>query len=344
MKTASPDTLLAMQKELSTPAEEISAENTINKINVNDRLNALNIKTALFLGVLNTTEKNYYLDFDQQLIPTEKYDATYSYKKKRGYFPAVDSIDNLPVYLENRNGNCSVKFQQLETLKRALTLLKENGITPGYARMDCGSYIKEVCEYLDEQGITFYIRAEQSEQMLFEASLIENWEKAEIGFHNYEVGCMPYRFGAKTFRIVAYRCPNKTGQTNLITADANNYLFILTNDETKTAKEVIEFYNDRGNSERLFDIQNNDFNWKKMPFSFLEQNTVYLLLMAFCHILYRWIICIFSKCYSFLQPKDRLKKFIFRLVCIPAKVIRSGHRTIVKLFSSHLNSARLNSS
>lgn len=38
------------------------------------------------------------------------------------------------------------------------------------------------------------------------------------------------------------------------------FLFILTNDREKGEKQAVEFYNHRGNSERLFNIQNNDFN------------------------------------------------------------------------------------
>lgn len=335
MKTASPDTLLEIQKELSTPAEEIQSESgTLNKININDRLNGLLIKTALHTEVLKREYTDYCLDFDHQFIPTEKYDTTYSYKQERGYFPAVASINKIPVYIENRNGNCNVKFQQLNTIQRIVSLLKEENIHPGSCRMDCGSYIKEVCSYLQSEGILFYIRAEQSEQLLFEASLSENWKKVEIGINSYEVSSIKYCFGEHTFRVVVYRWPNKTGQLSTITADSNNYLFIITNDWERNEKSIIEIYNDRGNSERLFDMQNNDFNWKKMPFSFLEQNTVYLILMAICHVLYQWFIRVFSKSCDFLQPHHRLKKFTFRLVCIPGKVIRTGRRRIVKLFTS----------
>lgn len=335
MKTASPDTLLAMQKELSTPSVEITSESgTLNKININDRLNSMLVKTALHLGVLKSERTDYCLDFDHQFIPTEKYDTTYSYKQSRGYFPGVASIENTPVYLENRNGNCSVKFQQLDTIKCIVSLVADHGIKPAYARMDCGSYIKDVCHYLHQEKITFYIRAEQSEQLLFNASLSDDWKKIEIGVNAYETCSIEHNFGEHTFRVVAYRWSNKTGQTSTITGDANNYLFIITNDTEKDEKSVIEFYNNRGNSERLFDIQNNDFNWKKMPFSFLEQNTVYLILMAMCHILYQWLIGVFSACCDFLQPIHRLKKFTFRLVCIAGKVIRTGRRQVVKLFTS----------
>ena len=285
------------------------------------------------MDVLNTKRKDYCLDFDHQFIPTEKYDTTYSYKQARGYFPAVASIENVPVYIENRNGNCSVKFQQLETIQRTIALLKKNGISPGSCRMDCGSYIKEVCNEFEQEKILFYIRAEQSEQLLFNASLSEDWKNVEIGINTYEVSSIQHVFGEHTFRVVAYRWPNKTGQMSAITSDANSYLFIITNDKEKDEKSVIEFYNARGNSERLFDIQNNDFNWKQMPFSFLEQNTVYLILMAICHVLYLWLVTAFSECCDFIQPKQRLKKFIFRLVCIAGKVVRTGHRQVVTLFT-----------
>jgi len=335
MKTASPDTILKMQKELSTLAEEIKSESgTINKININKSANDLLVKIALHLGVLRRKRKDYCLDFDHQFIPTEKYDTTHSYKKERGYFPAVASIENTPVYIENRNGNCQVKLNQLETLKRIFGLLGDNHIKPFYCRMDCGSYIKEVCDWLEENDVTFYIRAEQSEQLLFEASLSEEWKPCVIGINSYEVCSIEHCFGKYTHRVVAYRWANKTGQKDIITNDANNYLFIITNDKKETEKFIIEFYNHRGNSERLFDIQNNDFNWKQMPFSFLEYNTVYLVVMAICHVLYQWLIKVFSKICSFLKPHYRLKKFIFRLVCIAGKVVHTGRRQVVKLFTT----------
>ncbi len=335
MKTASPDTLLNMQKELSTKAEEIKSESGIsNKININTKLNKLLIKIASHLGVLSSKRKDYCLDFDHQFIPTEKYDATRSYKKERGYFPAVASIENTPVYIENRNGNCQVKFNQLDTLKRVFSLLEDEHIKPSSCRMDCGSYIKEVCDYLQDNDVTFYIRAERSEQLLFEASVNENWKPCTIGIDDsYEVCSTEHKFGEHIHRIVAYRWPNKTGQKSLSTNDANDYLFIITNDRKNDEEHIIKVYNYRGNSERLFDIQNNDFNWKQMPFSFLEQNTVYLILMAICHVFYKWLINVYSKSCSFLEPNYRLKKFIFYLVNIAVKVVYTGRRQVVKLFT-----------
>lgn len=331
-KPPSADTLLNMQKELVTPAEEkLSADGvTKNKININERLNKFLLQTALYTKQLKTTT-DYCLDFDHQHIVTDKYDATLSYKMTNGYFPAVASINNLPVYIENRNGNCSVKFEQLDTLKRVFDNLWSQDIKPKRCRMDSGSYIKEVTNYLAKEDVLFYIRANQSQTLKMEAAALTDWKQATIGLQTYEVNSLDYTFGNKTHRMVVYRKPNRSGNRDLFTGDAKDYLYIITNDRDWDEQTIISFYNQRAASEQLFDIQNNDFNWNHLPFSFLEHNTVYLILTAVVHVLYRWFIAILSQTYTFLSPTDRMKKFRFRLINIVGKVIRSARRTITKL-------------
>ena len=87
---------------------------------------------------------------------------------------------------------------------------------------------------------------------------------------------------------------------------------------------TLYFYNQRGKQEREFDILKNDFIWNKMPFSKLEQNTVFLITTAICRNIYNHIISTFSKRYKNLSPEYRIKKFIFRFICIPAKWIKSS--------------------
>ena len=76
----------------------------------------------------------------------------------------------------------------------------------------------------------------------------------------------------------------------------------------------------------------NDFGWNKLPFSKLEQNTVYLILTAMCRNIYDYIILKFSKRYKTLKENFRIKKFIFRFICIPAKWIVSGRQTKLRLY------------
>ena len=280
-----------------------------NKINVNTKMNKFLVNSAIKFKQLNPGDKGLVYDFDHQFIPAEKYDATYSYKSQKGYFPGVATISNIPVYIEGRNGNCNVKTAQLSTHKRALGLLAGKGVKPRYARMDCGSYIKEVTDHLHKGDILFSIRASSSETLLTMAADTDNWKACTINFQDMEVNSFKYQFGDYEHRIVAYRMPNKSGQTSV----------------------AIVFYNKRGGSERVFDIQNNDFNWDSMPHSFLEENTVYLIIMAVAHIMFKWLLSIFAGVVDGLSKTSRLKRFIFRFVATVAKFTRSGRRTLVHL-------------
>lgn len=334
----SADTILRGDVELSVPCEYIeTASGKVNKINVNTGMNGFLIDSAIEFNQLNPKDKDLIYDFDHQFIPADKYDAQYSYKNKKGYFPGVTTISNIPVYIEGRNGNCNVKTAQLATHKRALKALANRGVKPRYARMDCGSYIKEVTDYFHKEDILFSVRASNSEVLLTMAADTDNWEACTINFQDMEVNSFKYQFGDYEHRIIAYRMPNKTGQLSAFTNDANKYMFIITNDWDISEKEAIVFYNKRGNSERVFDIQNNDFNWDSMPHSFLDENTVYLIIMAVAHIMYKWLLNLFADVVDGLTKTSRLKKFIFRFVATVAKFTHSGRKTIVHLATNNQN-------
>ena len=172
----------------------------------------------------------------------------------------------------------------------------------------------------------FFIRANQSQYLLEAASWSKQWKDCTIGYQEMQSTTLAYQFGNAAHRIVAYRVPNSTGQINTFTGDAYKYMFIITNDWQMSDKQVIEFYNQRGAS---------DFNWKCMPHSFLQENTVYLIIMAIAHIVYKWLIKTFSKLVLGLNPNARLKQFIFRFVNIVAKITKSGRRQIIALATTN---------
>ncbi len=329
IRIPSADTILRGDVELSVACDNlITASGKPNKINVNTKMNSFLLDSAIKFKQLTPHDKGLVYDFDHQFIPANKYDAEYSYKKEKGYFPGVATISNIPVYIEGRNGNCNVKTAQITTHKNALELLDTRGVKPRYARMDCGSYVKKITDYFQKEDILFSIRASSSETLLTMAADTENWKTCIINFQDMEVNSFKFKFGEHEHRIVAYRMSNKTGQRSIFTRDAKKYLFIITNDWDVSEKEAIIFYNKRGDSERVFDIQNNDFNWNSMPHSFLEENTVYLIIMAVAHIIYKWVLNIFAELVEGLAKTSRLKKFIFRFITTVAKFTRSGRRDI----------------
>jgi hypothetical protein len=105
-------------------------------------------------------------------------------------------------------------------------------------------------------------------------------------------------------------------QLDLFTGDNFIYRCILTNDWESSEKAVIEYYNQRGSSEKTFDIQNNDFGWKHLPCSDMHHNTVYLIMMAMLKNFYNYLVSKVSKVFTDILPTSRLKRFIFRfLLC-----------------------------
>ncbi len=259
----SADTLLRMQKELATEKETIISETNIeHDFNVNEQLNKLMIKLLVQTNQLSPNKKGYVFDYDNQFIPTDKYDSKRSYKKADGYFPGIASIGNFPVYIENRKGNSNVKYQQNDTLTRAYGLLNEAGIKIEHSRMDCGSFDRTVIPVVEANSKHFYIRAQRCNSLYNQISEVSNWKTATIGIKEYQVTSIQYApFGwQKSYRYVITREKKADGQGDLFTGDSFIYRAIMTDNYEMTDKEVVEFYNDRGDSERLFDEMNNDFH------------------------------------------------------------------------------------
>ena len=151
-----------MQKELTAPKETFISESGVeHDFNINMKMNNLLVNLLVLTNQLDTNNKDYVLDYDNQFIPTDKYDSKRSYKKAEGYFPGIASINNLPVYIENRNGNSNVKYKQEETPVRTYKVLSDVGVKIKHSRMDCGSFTQKVVNVVESNSTHFYIRAQR---------------------------------------------------------------------------------------------------------------------------------------------------------------------------------------
>jgi len=328
------DSILGVMKKLATEKDIHFNNGTLHEYNDNEKFNQLLVRSLLHTKLL-MPGVYYDLDFDHQLIGTEKFDSKKSYKNKKGYFPGIAIIDGLPVYIENRNGNSNVKYLQEKTLEKVYGMLSRHGVKIGRSRMDCGSYKKEVVEVVEKHSRYFYIRAMKCEAMRKEILAISEWEEVEINNINYEVASVDYApfGGEKSYRLVIMRTKENQGQGNLFTGDARIYRSILTNDRKSKEKEIVEFYNHRGASEKVFDVMNNDFGWGRLPFSFMNENTVFLLAMAIGRCLFQWLICKVSLVFKHLKPNHRIKRFIFGFVTVCCKWVKGGGGHKLKVFS-----------
>lgn len=331
----SADTLLRGIKELAVPNKTyLSKQGKSYDFNVNTKLNRLNIKSLLLTGQLESGVY-YDFDYDNQIIATEKYDTKRTYKQYNGYFPGVATIGNKIVYIENRDGNANVKFEQESTLSRAYHLLNESSIKINRSRMDAGSYSKEIIKVVASNSKLFYIRANKSADLFRQITEIQKWEAVEINYKIYEVASIPFTqfYEQENYRLVIMREKSNDIQIDAFTGDTFTYRSILTNDKESTEKGVIEYYNQRGSSEKLFDVMNNDFGWNHLPCSFMNENTVYLIIMAIAKNFYNYFVAKVAKVFEDIQPTTRLKRFIFRFISVAGKWVYSSRQWKLKLYT-----------
>lgn len=343
----SPDSILNRLKSLSDSPQFFSTKRgkTEHHFSLAQDLNKLNIKMLSLLPGFQ--KENVILDYDNTLIFTEKADAQRTYKKEPGYYPGVGIIGEHVVYVENRNGNSTAHVLQHKTIERMTSLLKEAGVTIDVIRADSASYTYEIIKAMEESAKRVFIRARMTDTLESAIANIKEWNEIKLGdsillrgstvftpFKRYARGNNTTTDSLKEYRLVVTKKARRDGQINIFTGEAYNYSSIMTNDLEMTDDEVVFFYNARGAKEREFDILKNDFGWNKMPFSKLEQNTVFLLIMAMCRNLYAHIIEAFSKTITFLSANYRIKKFIFRFICIPGKWVKSGRQVKLRLFGS----------
>ena len=100
-------------------------------------------------------------------------------------------------------------------------------------------------------------------------------------------------------------------------------------------RDIVEYYNKRGGAERVLDDMNNGFGWKRLPKSFMAENTVFLLLTALIRNFYRHLISDANMKSFGLKRTSRIKTFVFKYVSVPAKWIKTARQHILNIYTSN---------
>lgn len=327
IKLPSHDALGTVMKSFSTKTQIIKGGKKAkqdHQFNIHKPLNSLMLDTVLRLNLLDTN-KSHILDYDNTIIEARKYDVTKTYKWSYGYQPGVSFIGKIPVYIEGRNGNSNAEAMMCDTLKRGFKLLDERNIKINKFRSDAAAFQFDVIDLMEQRDIKFYIRLVRNKG--FEEKVkntVRSWEKITISKMtknghfvkmDAELGEGVYtstRF-KKRYRMIVTKYKNDKGETK--------YRALLSNDTTMTPKQILYFYNQRGAIERNFDDLKNNFNWRRLPFSFLNQNTVFMIISAINYIIYQYLILKFSKKLSFVKRKWRLRRFKSLFIDCSAMII-----------------------
>ncbi len=339
----SSDTVLRRMMELDEG--EIKCKTPRGKVEhrlaPNSLLMELSIQVLNKLGVFDS--EKLVIDYDNSIIPTEKKDSAFTYKKYPGYQPGVVTLnEKYLLSVENRSGNSDAKSCQVDTLRRTFEALRKHNPSQkfDYFRADAASYQYEVVKLVEQHTTYFYIGSREDYVGKYFKE-VKEWKEAkdttgetiwlgETTFTPFEQRASKSELNS--YRLIVKRKANKNGQLNIFTGDAFDYTVMFTNDIDRDIFEAKDFYNQRGNMERTFDVLKNDFGWANLPFSKLSQNTVFLYLTAIASNLYNMLIEHFSKIVKGLKPKFRIKKFIYNFIIMPAKWIKHAGQYHLKVF------------
>ncbi len=344
LQIPSPDRILDRFKELSLPKTTIKTPRgkRDHQLSIHEHINALNIK--ILMKVQGLGKAPLTLDYDNTYVFNNKADSNNTYLKQYGYCPGVGIIGNNIVYVENRNGNSHAGILQHETLSRMFSLLDNHNVVVNSFRADSASYLNEVVELVAKKVTNFYIKARINASVAKAIKDIEHWQRIETKqetVYRGEILFTPFlranrgkKASLKTYRLVVSKVERKDKQTNLFTNEAYIYSAILTNDFDAEPTEIVYFYNQRGTTEKEFDVLKNDFGWNNLPFSKLEQNTVFMIFSAICRNLYHHIITRFTTKFEGLKTNFRIKKFIFRFITIPAKWVKSSRQYKLRIYGN----------
>ena len=226
---------------------------------------------------------------------------------------------------------------------RILLNIIEQGMRIRYARVDCGSYSKEVVRLLLEHSRRIFVRAEMTKAL---REKLQNprrqWRKVEINNQTIEVLSLPFDgFGGeiKGCRLVVQRQHKGVGaQLDLFEEggdDVYAYRAILTNEWDMTEEEFIRFYNLRGAKEKVFDQMDNDFGWHYLPKSLLRENTVFLLLTAMLRNFFRLLLRNEALHAFGIWCTTRMKAFTAKVVTVVARWTKGGRRDILTLYTDN---------
>ena len=337
-KIPSPDTVEYVCQELKTPnIIKQTDKGVTHQLNYNNKMNDGLVHLAVKTGQLSLTGTDYTLDYDNVIIENDKQDAVMTYKHSKGYHPGMAFIGRIPVHIENRNGNTPARFEQKETLQRCFDNLRKHNIRIKHFRGDAASYQKEVLELTEKNVEHFYIRMMNFEDIRLYCGQIRNWQSVEINYENKEVASILYApfNGGKEYRIVVTRKKRTDGQMDLLTGSAYTYQGIITDNKEMSEKEVIEFYNQRGDAENSNRYMLNDFNLHHLPFMDMDTNTVYMYFMAMCATLFEWMknVLVINKVQAITLTMP-VKAVCFQYITVAATFVKHARKKILKIFSA----------
>jgi len=211
----------------------------------------------------------YTLDADAMQIEGEKQEAEWTYQGVKGYMPLLGFLFETPICLfeEFREGNVPPGSDQLRFYLHCKARLPKDKRIARY-RADSASYQAELINALEADGVFWTLTADQ-DQAVKEAigSIPEaDWEEPTVGC-GYQVAETVHTMAHthQAFRLIIKR--ELRLQPDLFAQERYFYHALASNwpSEQKSAAEVLDWHNQRGQAENFHKELKSGLGLDRMP-------------------------------------------------------------------------------
>jgi hypothetical protein len=292
--------------------------------------------------------KGITLDIDATEIIADKNGAKFTYKKNKGYMPMVGHIAETGhvVTVDFREGNASPARENLEFIQQCERALPA-GCFVKNLRIDCAGYQAKIIEYCDKKGISYAIRAKQSNVIKdkIAESKPEDWQPLldkEEQVVKYQhtlrtIHCISTYEEAFTL-IIQRKEVEVKGQAELdfddeLEADevkVGRYIYrsIATNRDKMSDSDIVNFYNQRAeDSENRIKELKLDFGGDTLPCTDFGANRLYFMIAALSYNIFALMKLMLPESLS----RHRVITIRKKLYTMAGKLVRSGRQWTLKV-------------
>ena len=247
--------------------------------------------TSMACDYVNKNIDNPILDIDSTFVSTNgnQDGAAYIFHYSDvGFHPLCINESNSKLLLSTllRTGAVYSSYGTIDLLNRVLPFLNNNGNIR--LRGDSAFYNTELLQYLEENRITYYIRA-KGYNALHKAAEDDLYSKGVEPFTYTQsdpyYGDIEYKVAGKQGRRIVYKAywvVNEKKEQELIPC----IYAVVTNDTESGAKEVMDFYEARGASENFNKEFKNDFDAGTLSHTQFDKNEMEFLISAMAYNLF----------------------------------------------------------
>jgi len=278
-----------------------------------------------------------------------------------------------PLFIENRSGNAASHQNAAYWSDKSIKLCLEAGFKKIRLRGDSAFSLTENFDTWTKKGINFVFSYDSMENLKESVELFDesDWSdlvrKADIAFQRerpenvkekmvvirgfkdmklksediLELQYTPTKCSIP-YRMIAIRKEIETSQYGQALFKDHRYFFYVTNDEDLNMYEVVKHANERCNQENLNEQLQNGTRSLRAPLDSLLSNWAWMEMTSLAWTLKAWMALLLpidpNKKEEHTKEAQELLRMEFRtfvnyLINIPAQVINSGRRKILRLIS-----------